>query len=389
MSCMGRTPRLPLPRNRMLKTDSPPFRADHVGSLLRPPRLIEARAAHRNGQLPKDELTRIEDAAIRDVIALQEDVGLRSITDGEFRRALWHMDFLTRFANVEATRSPVKVSFHTGTGSIERAPSATRVTGKISRPVPIFVEHFRFLKGHTRQTPKLTLPSPSILHFRGGRSAIDVNAYPDMDGFYADVGRVYAEEIADLASAGCRYLQIDEVNLAYLCDPRLRAEVSSLGEDPDRLPEQYARLINACIGGRPAGMRVSMHLCRGNFEGAWMAEGGYEPVAETLFNAIDVDGYFLEYDSERAGGFEPLRFVPPGKTVVLGLVTSKSGPLESPDDLKRRIEAAAKYCPLEQLALSPQCGFASGERGNPLTSLEQTAKLRLIVEVARQVWGEA
>ncbi len=373
----------------MLKRVTPPFRADHVGSLLRPPGLIEAREKHRNGQLSREELTAAEDAAICDVIALQEDVGLRSITDGEFRRTLWHMDFLTRLANVEATRSPVKVSFHTAAGSIERAPSATRVTGKVSRPMPIFVEHFKFLARHTRQTPKLTLPSPSILHFRGGRSAIDLAAYPEMDDFYADVAHAYGEEIAELGSVGCRYLQLDEVNFAYLCDPRLRAEVSSMGEDPNQLPGRYARLINDCIRSRPRDMVVSMHLCRGNFEGAWMAEGGYEPVAEILFNAIDVDGYFLEYDTARAGDFAPLRFVPKGKLVVLGLVTSKSGPLESKDDLKRRIEAAAEFCPLEQLALSPQCGFASGERGNPLTAAEEIAKLSLIVEVAREVWGEA
>ena len=373
----------------MLKRQTPPFRADHVGSLLRPASLIEARERHRNGRLSRSELTELEDAAIREVIALQEDCGLRSITDGEFRRTLWHMDFLTRFTNVEATRSPVKASFHTAAGSIQRAPSATRVTGRIARPDAIFVEHFRFLKQHTRQTPKLTIPSPSMLHFRGGRSAIDATAYPQMDGFYADVGRVYREEIAELAAAGCRYLQIDEVNFAYLCDPKLRAEVRAVGEDPDQLPAQYARLINDCIRERPRDMAVSMHLCRGNFEGAWMAQGGYEPVAETLFNTIAVDAYFLEYDTERAGGFEPLRFVPQGKTVVLGLVTSKSGPLESKERLKRRIDAAARFCPLEQLALSPQCGFASGERGNPLTVAEERAKLALIVEVAREVWGEA
>jgi 5-methyltetrahydropteroyltriglutamate--homocysteine methyltransferase len=351
--------------------------------------LIEARNQHRIGQLSREQLTGIEDDAIRDVIALQERVGLRSITDGEFRRTLWHMDFLTRLANVEAARSPVKVSFHTAAGSIERSPSATRVTGKISRPAPIFVEHFRFLKRHTHQTPKLTLPSPSILHFRGGRSAIDLTAYPQMDEFYQDVGRAYAQEIAELSAAGLRYLQIDEVNLAYLCDPKLRAEVIGMGEDPQRLPGQYAQLINECIRARPPDMRVTMHLCRGNFEGAWMAEGGYEPVAQILFNAIDVDGYFLEYDSERAGDFAPLRWVPPGKRIVLGLVTTKSGALESKDELKRRIEAASKYCPLEQLALSPQCGFSSGERGNPLTLDEQIAKLALIVEVAQDVWGEA
>ncbi len=367
----------------------PPFRADHVGSLLRPAQLIAAREAYRDGRMSREDLTGVEDSAIRDVIALQERVGLRSITDGEFRRGLWHMDFLTRLANVEVTRSPVKVSFHTADGSIERSPSATRVTGKVSRPAPIFIDHFKFLKAHTRQTPKLTIPSPSILHFRGGRSAIDRVAYPQLDEFYEDVGRAYAQEIADLAAAGLEYLQIDEVNLAYLCDPKLRAEVRQMGEDPEKLPGQYARLINECIRGRPREMVIAMHLCRGNFQGAWMAEGGYEPVAEILFNDIDVDGYFLEYDSERAGDFGPLRFVPPGKTVVLGLVTTKRGELESKDALKRRIDAAAKFCPLEQLALSPQCGFASGERGNPLSLEEQTAKLALVVEVAREVWGEA
>ena len=369
--------------------ERPPFRADHVGSLLRPPQLTEARARHRDGELSRAQLTDVEDAAIRDVIALQENVGLRSITDGEFRRTFWHMDFLTQLANVERTKSPVKVSFHTATGSLDRMPSATRVTGKVSRPHPIFVEHFKFLKRHTRQTPKLTVPSPSILHFRGGRSAIDAHAYPQMDEFYRDVARAYADEIADLAAAGLTYLQIDEVNLAYLCDPKLRAEVRGMGEDPEKLPAQYAHLINDCIRGRPAGMAVTMHLCRGNLEGAWMAEGGYEPLAETLFNSIDVDGYFLEYDTERAGNFAPLRFVPRGKRVVLGLVTSKSGPLESRDELRRRIDEAAQFCPLEQLALSPQCGFSSGERGNPLTPAEQTAKLARIVEVAREVWGEA
>ena len=367
----------------------PPFRADHVGSLLRPQLLIEARAAHRQGRLSREELTEVEDRAIRTVIDVQEGVGLRSITDGEFRRGLWHMDFLTQLANVETTRSPVQVSFHTASGSIERSPSATRVIGKISRPAPICVEAFKFLKAHTHQTPKLTVPSPSILHFRGGRSAIDRVAYPQLEEFYADVGRAYAQEIDDLARAGLRYLQIDEVNLAYLCDPKLRAAVRDMGEDPERLPGQYASLINTCIGARPRDMVIAMHLCRGNFEGAWMAEGGYEPVAEILFNAIEVDGYFLEYDSERAGSFAPLRLVPPGKTVVLGLVTTKRGALESKDELKRRIEAAARFCPLERLALSPQCGFASGERGNPLTIDEEIAKLSLIVEVAREVWGEA
>ena len=262
-----------------------------------------------------------------------------------------------------------------------------KVTGKLARPRPIFVDHFRFLRSIARAVPKLTIPSPSLLHFRGGRQAVDESAYPELEEFYSDVARVYAEEIADLAAAGCRYLQLDEVNFAYLCDSKLREEVRRFGEDPDRLPLTYARLINRTIEARPRDMTVGMHLCRGNFESAWLAEGGYEPVAEVLFNAVDVDVYFLEYDTDRAGDFRPLRFVPKGKTVVLGLVTTKRGALESADDLKRRIDEASRYVPLEQLALSPQCGFASAGRGNHLTLEEQMAKLRLIVEVARQVWG--
>ncbi len=350
---------------------------------------MQARAEHRNGTLSTAQLEHIEDEAIREVIGLQEGIGLRSISDGEFRRTLWHMDFLTRLGNVQATRSPVQISFHTAQGSLQRSPSATRVVGKLSRIEPIFVRHFEFLRCHTRQTPKLTLPSPSISHFRGGRSAVDSNAYPDLEEFFADVGRAYRAEVADLATAGCRYLQLDEVNFAYLCDPALRSQVRSLGEDPAALPDLYARLINDCIRPRPAGMRICMHLCRGNFQGAWLADGGYEPVAETLFNAIDADGYFLEYDSARAGGFEPLRWVPKGKRVALGLVTTKTGQLESKDALKRRLDEAARYCPLEQLALSPQCGFASAERGNPLTPSEQAAKLALVVNVAREVWSDA
>jgi 5-methyltetrahydropteroyltriglutamate--homocysteine methyltransferase len=366
---------------------TPPFRADHVGSLLRPPELLAMREKHRHGTISADDLRAMEDRAIADVVRRQEQIGLQAVTDGEFRRTLWHIDFLRQFANVEVTRSPVKVSFHTEEGDIERAPSALKVTGRLSRPHPIFVDHYRYLHSVARVMPKLTLPSPSILHFRGGRYAVDRATYPDLAEFYSDLARAYAGEISDLAAAGCRYLQLDEVNFAYLCDPKLRGEVQSYGEDPDRLPHTYARLINGAIATRPADMTVCMHLCRGNFEGAWLAEGGYEPVAEVLFNEIDVQGYFLEYDARRAGGFEPLRFVPRGKTVVLGLVSSKRGALEDKDLLKRRIEAASRFIPLEQLALSPQCGFASGERGNRLTADEQFAKLALVVDVAREVWG--
>jgi len=366
---------------------APPFRADHVGSLLRPPELLAAREQYRIGTLTAPQLKALEDDAIEAVVRRQEDLGLQAVTDGEFRRTLWHIDFLKQFANVEVTRSPVKVSFHTEQGDIHRAPSALRVTGRLARPHPIFVEHFRYLQSVARVMPKLTLPSPSILHFRGGRGVIDREAYPDLAQFYADLARVYAEEVADLGAAGCRYLQLDEVNFAYLCDPTLRREVQSYGEDPDELPHTYARLINGAIASRPADMTVCMHLCRGNFEGAWLAEGGYEPVAEVLFNEINVTGYFLEYDTARAGDFSPLRLLPKGKTVVLGLISSKRGALESKDELKRRIDEAAQFIPLEQLALSPQCGFASGERGNKLTQAEQFAKLALLVEVAREIWG--
>ena len=365
----------------------PPFRADHVGSLLRPPALLAARERHRRGEIAADELRRAEDAAIAEAVRLQEEIGLAAVTDGEFRRTLWHRDFLEGFANVEATRSPVAMRFHTAEGEIERSPTALRITGPLSRPRPIFVEHFAFLKSVARALPKITIPSPSTLHFRGGRDAVDRMAYPEMTGFYADLARVYSEEVADLAAAGCRYLQIDEVNFAYLCDPKMRAEARRFGEDPAALPHLYARLINGAIAGAPPDMTVALHLCRGNFEGAWLAEGGYEPVAEVLFNEVAVTGYFLEYDSERAGDFAPLLFVPKGKAVVLGLVTTKSGALESKDQLKRRIAEAARHVPLDQLALSPQCGFASGERGNRLSLADEIAKLRLVVETAREVWG--
>jgi methionine synthase II (cobalamin-independent) len=371
----------------MSARQTPPFRADHVGSLLRPKALLDAREQRRRNAITAAQLTAVEDAAIRDAVKLQQDVGLKAVTDGEFRRTLWHVDFLTSFANVKSVPGKVTAKFHTHEGELERTPSALAVIGKLARPKPIFVDHFKFVKSIAEVTPKLTIPSPSILHFRGGRDAIDRAAYPELDAFYADLARVYSEEVRDLAAADCRYLQIDEVNFAYLCDPKLRDQVRALGEDPDALPHTYAKLINGAIASKPKDMVVCMHLCRGNFEGAWIAEGGYEPVAEALFNEIDVDGYFLEYDTERAGGFAPLRFLPKGKTAVLGLVTSKLPQLERKDDLKRRIDEAAKVMPLEQLALSPQCGFASGERGNKLTVADEIAKLKLVVETAREVWG--
>jgi len=368
---------------------TPPFHADHVGSLIRPDNLIAARQAAERNELPAAELKRIQEAAIRDVVRLQEEVGLKVATDGEFNRGSWQRDFLLRLDNVELIPSRLTVRFHSAAGTRDHSPPSLRVTGRLGRPGGIFVDDFRFLRSVARAEPKVTIPSPTVLHFRGGRDAIDRAAYPDMQEFYADLARVYAEEISDLAAAGCRYLQIDEVNLAYLCDPALRQAVVQIGEDPDALPQTYAKLLNDAIAGRPRDMKVCLHLCRGNFAGAWIAEGGYDPIADLLFNAIDVDGYFLEYDSPRAGGFAPLRFLPKGKIAVLGLVTTKSRELESADALKRRIDEAGRHTPLEQLALSPQCGFSSGIGGQAMSVAEEVAKLRLVVSVACDVWGAA
>jgi 5-methyltetrahydropteroyltriglutamate--homocysteine methyltransferase len=357
---------------------TPPFRADHVGSLLRPAPLKEARARGEN-------LAASEDAAIRRVIARQAEIGLRSATDGELRRAMWHFDFLERLDGVESFRSDHGIAFK---GGIETQAKGLRVTGKLGFTTHPMVDHFRFLRDHTGAMPKMTIPSPSVLHFRGGRRAVSADVYPEMEPFYRDLGLAYRGAVAAFAEAGCRYLQLDEVNLAYLCDPEQRQILRERGDDPDRLPAIYADMINTAISGRPADMTITMHLCRGNFRSSWIAQGGYEPVAELLFNQIGVDGYFMEFDTERAGGFEPLRFVPKSKTVVLGLVTSKTGALEPVDELRHRIDQAAKYLDPEQLCLSPQCGFASTEEDNSLSEDEQWAKLARIVEVARKVWGE-
>jgi 5-methyltetrahydropteroyltriglutamate--homocysteine methyltransferase len=367
----------------------PPFRAEHVGSLIRPDALIAARQKAQKAEITADELARIQHAAIVDVVRLQEDIGLRLVTDGEYNRTFWQRDFLLKFRNVREVAAKFTVRFHSSAGTRDRAPSTVEVVGKLERPHGIFVDDFKFLRSIARATPKITIPSPTTMHFRGGRQAVDAKAYPQMDEFYADLARVYGEEIHDLVQAGCRYLQIDEVNLAYLCDPELRAQVRNIGEDPDTLPKTYARLLNDTIAARPADMVVGLHLCRGNFAGAWVADGGYEPIAELLFNEIAVDGYFLEYDSPRAGDFAPLRFLPKGKVAVLGLVTTKSGKLESKDEIKRRIDEASRHVPLEQLALSPQCGFSSGIGGNAMTVEEEIAKLKLVVETARDVWGSA
>ena len=371
-----------------MKLNQPPFRADHVGSLLRPARLSRAREEHKQGRISDVELRKIEDEAIRDVVKKQEDIGLQGITDGEFRRSSWHMDFLYQIGGVRKVEQNIVVHFHSDHGDVDFTPSGLRVADKLKLNHCIFGDHFDFLKSVvTRATPKLTIPSPSMMHYRGGRAAIDESVYPSMDEFWHDLAAVYAQQIAELGKRGCTYLQLDDTSLAYLNDPKQREYVASIGGDPNEQHRLYIRNINAALKNRPAGMRVCTHLCRGNFRSAWAASGGYDHVAEALFNELNVDGYFLEYDDERSGGFEPLRFVPKGKFVVLGLVTTKRGALESKDDLKRRIEAAAKFVPLDQLCLSPQCGFSSTEEGNALTEEEQFAKLRLIVETAREVWG--
>ena len=367
----------------------PPFRADHVGSLLRPAVLKQARAQRERGEITAEELKTIEDREIEAVIRKQEEAGLRSVTDGEFRRAFWNYDFLGQLDGVEAYLGERKIKFQ----GPQPKPMMLRVIGKLGgyRAHPM-IEHFKFVAAHAKATtnkatPKMTVPSPSSLHFRYGRDAVPVEIYPDMDDFYRDLGEGYRKALRAFSDAGCRYLQLDEVNFTYLCDPKLRAFVANRGEDPETLPHVYARMINAALSDVAPDVTRAMHLCRGNFQSTFVASGGYEPVAEILFNEINIDAYFMEYDSDRAGGFAPLRFVPKGKMVVLGLVTSKSGTLESKDELKRRIDQAARYIDLDQLCLSPQCGFASTEEGNILAEDEQWAKLRRIVEVADEVWG--
>jgi 5-methyltetrahydropteroyltriglutamate--homocysteine methyltransferase len=361
----------------------PPFRADHVGSLLRPPELLRARAAHAAGRIAAEELRRAEDDAIRQVVKMQEHVGLQAVTDGEFRRINWLMDFKYALHGVKKLKEVIKVPFDTESGKTDFEFVAYSVVGKLQLADTIFGKDFVFLKSVSTATPKLTIPSPSMMHYPAGRG-IDRAAYPDMNEFFADVAQVYRDEIAGLHRLGCTYLQLDDTSLAFLNDPKRRAAV---GEGGETMHLRYIDVFNAALRDKPADMAVCTHLCRGNFRSGWMAEGSYEHVAEALFSELKVDGYFLEYDDERSGGFEPLRFVPKGRMVVLGLVTTKKAALERKDDLKRRIDEAAKFVPLDQLCLSPQCGFASTVEGNLLTMEEQTAKLRLVVETAREVWG--
>jgi methionine synthase II (cobalamin-independent) len=368
-----------------------PFRANHVGSLLRPPELRQARDKHEKGEISAAVLREVEDRCIRDVVNMQEDIGMKGITDGEFRRTLWHADFLRRIEGVEVVEGLLPDSakhFQNPDADVQRSPTQFVVTGKLRHAHGIEVENFKFLVSVTKQTAKQCIPSPSLVHFRTGRGGVDKTAYPEMAEFFADLAAVFREEIAQLAAAGCTYLEIDDVNFAYLCDPKMREGAKKVGEDPDKLPSLYANLINECIKDRPANMAVCTHLCRGNFRSAWVAEGGYDPVAEVLFNELKVDGYFLEFDTPRAGNFAPLRYMPKDKRLILGLVSSKTGKLERPDDLKRRIEEASRLVSLDQLGISPQCGFSSTVLGNKLTVEDQIAKLKLIVQVARDVWGD-
>ncbi len=368
--------------------DQPPFRADHVGSLLRPKNLLQAREEHAAGRLGADELRAIEDDAIRDVVAMQENVGLQSATDGEFRRTSWHMDFIYSLGGISRTDEKITVHFENESGNLDFEAAALRVHDRIRLDDTIFANAFSYLKQQvTTATPKLTIPSPSMVHYRGGPAAIDPGVYPDIEMFWADLVAAYAEEVRRLGELGVTYLQLDDTSLAYLNDPRQRAMMAAQGADAEHLHERYIRNINAVLEHKPAGMRVTTHMCRGNFRSSWTASGGYDFVAEALFGQLGVDGFFLEYDDPRSGDFSPLRFVPPGKMVVLGLVTTKRGALESKDDLKRRIDEASKYVPLEQICLSPQCGFSSTVEGNALTYDEEVAKLQLVVETAHEVWG--
>ncbi|GGK81339.1 5-methyltetrahydropteroyltriglutamate--homocysteine S-methyltransferase [Mangrovihabitans endophyticus] len=374
----------------MTLRDTPPFRADHVGSLLRPARLLDARTRRATGEIDVEELRAVEDDAIRDVVRMQHDVGLRSATDGEFRRTSWHMDFIYQLGGIRSTDEKIQVHFRNADGELDFESAALAVDEPVRLRETIFGDDFTFLADTVQPgvTAKLTIPSPSMVHYRGGRAAIDPEVYPDEEQFWSDLSAAYAEQVRRVAGLGCRYLQLDDTSLAYLNDPEQRRLLTERGDDADHQHLRYIRQINAAIADRPAGLAVTTHMCRGNFRSSWAASGGYDFVAEALFSELAVDGFFLEFDDDRSGGFAPLRFVPPGKMVVLGLVTTKNGRLESKDALKRRIDEASRYVPLEQLCLSPQCGFSSTVEGNVLSYDEEVAKLSLIVETAAEVWGD-
>ncbi len=368
---------------------TPPFRADHVGSLLRPPYLLRAREEHAAGRLDAAALRETEDRAVLEVIELQREAGLRSATDGEFRRGSWHMDFIYALHGISRASDNLTVHFRNPDGELDFTPAALRVDGRIGLSETIFGDDFAFLRDHVGDgvTPKLTIPSPSMVHYRGGAASIDPDVYSSVEEFWADLTAAYREQVRRVHDLGCRYLQLDDTSLAYLNDPAQRAAMADRGEDAEHLHEAYIRHLNEALAGRPAGLTVTTHMCRGNFRSSWAAEGGYDFVAEALFGQLDVDGFFLEYDDERSGGFGPLRHVPPGKMVVLGLVTTKRGELESKDVLRRRLDEASAYVGLEQVCISPQCGFSSTFEGNALSVDQEKAKLALLVELAEEVWG--
>ncbi len=371
----------------MTHRSTPPFRADHVGSFLRPKFLLDARALHANGEITSEQLRAVEDKAITEIVKFQEDVGLQSVTDGEFRRTYFHIDFLEQLGGVQCA-PPVTVI--RPDGSEELAPPVMRVVGKVEHLNDIQRADFAYLKSQVSagRTPKVTIPSPTMLHFRGGRAGISREHYPELEpAFYDDVAKAYGDELRSLAEAGCTYVQMDDTNLAYLCDDKMREAARQRGDDPNELPHRYAKFINKVVAQKPAGMTLAMHLCRGNFKSTHAAAGNYEPVAEALLAEMNLDAYFMEYDDARSGDFRPLRFLPKNKIVVLGLVTTKFGAMESKDELKRRIDEAATFAPLDQLCLSPQCGFSSTVHGNNIAVQAQRDKLRLVVEVAQEVWG--
>ena len=375
----------------MPENPRPPFRADHVGSLLRPKQVLQARDEFAKGEISAEQLARIEDEAIREIIRMQGEVGLKSATDGELRRTSWHMDFIYQLGGITKVQDDtIKVAFHNKDRDYEWSPPSAHVTGRIALPNTIFADAFAFVRDNVSagQTPKLTIPSPSMVHYRGGRAAISEDVYPDLTRFWDDLAVAYGAELASLHQLGCRYLQLDDTSLAYVNDPVQRDHIKNIGGDPMHQHETYIATINKALANRPADMTVTTHMCRGNNQSMWAAEGGYDFVADTLFNKLEVDGFFCEWDDERSGGFEPLRYLPKGKHVVLGVVTSKRGELESKDYVKRRVEEAARHTDLDQLCLSAQCGFSSTSQGNDLTPAQQWDKLRFIVEVAQEVWGE-
>jgi 5-methyltetrahydropteroyltriglutamate--homocysteine methyltransferase len=366
-----------------MKRTKPPFRADHVGSLLRPASLKQARERRAKGEISAADLKAVEDREIERIIKKQEDVGLQAVTDGEFRRSWWHLDFLWGLDGAERYQMDTGIAF----AAVTTRNEGVRVTGKLGFSGHPMIEHFKYVAAHTKRMPKMTIPAPSAIYGRPVMTPIDKTAYPDREQFFDDLGKAYRKAVRAFADAGCRYLQLDEVFIAMLCDPKYRQQMTDRGDNPERLGELYGELINTAMSDIPSDMTITMHLCRGNYKSTFMGAGGYEAVQEILFNKINVHGYFMEYDDQRSGGFEPLRMLPKGKSVVLGIATTKSGKLESKDELKRRIDEAAKYAPLDQLCISGQCGFASTEEGNTLTEDEQWAKLRRMAEVAEEVWG--